>query len=64
MKEELLLLISNFSSFFSHFLSFIDNFFKIEKKKIIRRGGTEKYFSTLSDLYHYYDLFSTRKYVG
>lgn len=28
-----------------------------------KRGGTEKFFSTFSDLYHYYDLYSTRKYV-
>eukprot|EP00732_Lithocolla_globosa_P000355 Lithocolla_globosa_v1_NODE_101_length_6343_cov_18.219454.p1 type:complete len:1015 gc:universal NODE_101_length_6343_cov_18.219454:3103-59(-) len=36
-----------------------------EKRLVIgfKRGSTEKFFSALSDLYHYYDLFSTRKYV-
>jgi len=36
-----------------------------ERRVIIvyKRGGTERFFSTFSDLYHYYDLFSSRKYV-
>jgi len=36
-----------------------------EKRLIIgfRRGTTQNYFSALSDLYHYYDLYSSRKYV-
>lgn len=28
-----------------------------------RQGSTQHFFSAMSDLYHYYDLFSTRKYV-
>jgi len=28
-----------------------------------RRGGVTHFFSTLSDLYHFYDMYSTRKYV-
>lgn len=28
-----------------------------------RQGSTQKFFSAMSDLYHYYDLYSTRKYV-
>ena len=37
-----------------------------EKRLVIgyKRGGTQRFFSALSDLYHYYDLYSTRKYVG
>lgn len=36
-----------------------------EKRLVIgyKRGSTQSYFSSLSDLYHFYDLFSTRKYV-
>ena len=36
-----------------------------EKRLVIgyKRGSTQNYFSSLSDLYHYYDLYSTRKYV-
>lgn len=29
-----------------------------------RQGGTSKFFSALSNLYHYYSLYSARKYVG
>jgi len=39
---------------------------KTHEKRIViafKRGGSERFFSTFSDLYHYYDLFSTRKYV-
>jgi glutamate dehydrogenase len=37
-----------------------------EKRLVIayRQRSTVDYFSALSDLYHYYDLYSTRKYVG
>ncbi|KAJ1953191.1 NAD-dependent glutamate dehydrogenase, partial [Dispira parvispora] len=28
-----------------------------------RQGSTQNFFSAMSDLYHYYDLYSTRKYV-
>jgi glutamate dehydrogenase len=28
-----------------------------------RMGGTKKFFSALSDLYHFYGLYSARKYV-
>jgi glutamate dehydrogenase len=28
-----------------------------------RQRGSRSFFSALSDLYHYYDLYSTRKYV-
>ncbi|KAJ9054349.1 NAD-dependent glutamate dehydrogenase [Entomophthora muscae] len=36
-----------------------------EKRLVIgyKRGTTQNFFSALSDLYHYYDLYSTRKYV-
>jgi glutamate dehydrogenase len=36
-----------------------------ERRIIIgyKQGTTQNFFSALSDLYHYYDLFSTRKYV-
>lgn len=36
-----------------------------EKRLVIgyRQGSTKRFFSAMSDLYHYYDLFSTRKYV-
>eukprot|EP00842_Homolaphlyctis_polyrhiza_P000320 jgi/Hompol1/1289/HPOL_005548-RA len=36
-----------------------------EKRLVIgfRQRTTQQFFSALSDLYHYYDLFSTRKYV-
>lgn len=36
-----------------------------EKRLVIgyRTGSTRGFFAALSDLYHYYDLFSTRKYV-
>lgn len=30
---------------------------------MIRMGGTNAYFSALSDLYHFYGLYSRRKYV-
>ena len=37
-----------------------------EKRLVIgyRQRSTESFFSAMSDLYHYYDLYSTRKYVG
>jgi glutamate dehydrogenase len=37
-----------------------------EKRLVIgyRQGSTKSFFSAMSDLYHYYDLYSTRKYVG
>ena len=37
-----------------------------QKRLVIgyRQGSTTGYFSALSDLYHYYELYSTRKYVG
>ena len=36
-----------------------------EKRLVIgyRQGSTKAFFSSMSDLYHYYDLYSTRKYV-
>lgn len=36
-----------------------------EKRIVIgyRQGSIEHFFSSMSDLYHYYDLYSTRKYV-
>ncbi|KAI9296001.1 NAD-dependent glutamate dehydrogenase [Neoconidiobolus thromboides FSU 785] len=36
-----------------------------EKRLVIayKRGTTQNFFSALSDLYHYYDLYTTRKYV-
>ncbi|KAJ3222009.1 NAD-dependent glutamate dehydrogenase [Clydaea vesicula] len=36
-----------------------------EKRLVIgyKHRGTQSFFSALSDLYHYYDLYSTRKYV-
>lgn len=37
-----------------------------ERRLIIgyRQRSTEGFFAAVSDLYHYYDLYSTRKYVG
>jgi glutamate dehydrogenase len=37
-----------------------------ERRIIIgyRQRSTKGFFSAMSDLYHYYDLYSTRKYVG
>lgn len=37
-----------------------------EKRLIIgfRHRSTQHFFSAMSDLYHYYDLYSSRKYVG
>jgi glutamate dehydrogenase len=37
-----------------------------EKRLVIgyRQRSTQSFFSAMSDLYHYYDLYSTRKYVG
>ena len=29
-----------------------------------KQGGTQSFFSALSDLYHSYNFYSTRKYVG
>jgi glutamate dehydrogenase len=37
-----------------------------ERRLVIgyRQRSTQGFFSAMSDLYHYYDLYSTRKYVG
>jgi glutamate dehydrogenase len=37
-----------------------------ERRLVIgyRQRSTQGFFSAISDLYHYYDLYSTRKYVG
>jgi glutamate dehydrogenase len=37
-----------------------------ERRLVIgyKMGGTTSFFSALSNLYHYYSLYSTRKYVG
>lgn len=37
-----------------------------ERRLIIgyRQRSTQGFFSAMSDLYHYYDLYSSRKYVG
>lgn len=37
-----------------------------ERRLVIgyKMGGTTKFFSALSNLYHFYSLYSTRKYVG
>ena len=37
-----------------------------ERRLVIgyKMGGTSRFFSALSNLYHYYGLYSTRKYVG
>lgn len=46
--------------------SFSSSSFAIKTKRIIigyRQKSTQEYFSALSDLYHYYRLYSTRKYV-
>jgi glutamate dehydrogenase len=38
-------------------------FVHIFNLSFLRQRGSRSFFSALSDLYHYYDLFSTRKYV-
>ena len=37
-----------------------------ERRVVIgyKMGGTKKFFSALSNLYHFYSLYSARKYVG
>lgn len=37
-----------------------------ERRLVIgyKMGGTKKFFSALSNLYHFYSLYSARKYVG
>lgn len=37
-----------------------------ERRLVIayKQGGTKSFFSALSDLYHSYNFYSTRKYVG
>jgi glutamate dehydrogenase len=37
-----------------------------ERRLVIgyKMGGTSKFFSALSNLYHFYSLYSARKYVG
>jgi glutamate dehydrogenase len=37
-----------------------------EKRLVIgyKQKTTQSFFSALSDLYHYYELYSTRKYIG
>lgn len=37
-----------------------------ERRMVIgyKQGGTSKFFSALSNLYHFYSLYSARKYVG
>ena len=32
--------------------------------ELYRQRSTQAFFAAMSDLYHYYDLYSTRKYVG
>lgn len=37
-----------------------------ERRVVIgyKQGSTHKFFSSMSDLYHFYGIYSTRKYVG